>query len=131
MHKKSFQVGNVVLISTAHGLHDIFTSLLASFRPLLKEKFEVSLGVTGLWDLFMGFPRLLNPLIGIIAEKTAARYFVIVTPAITAISMSLLGVAPSLTVVAILLIVTGFSSTMFHIPSPVMIKKVSLRIWVY
>jgi FSR family fosmidomycin resistance protein-like MFS transporter len=39
--------------------------------------------------------------------------------------MSLLGLAPSITVLAILLLVMGVSSTMFHVPGPVMIKKVS------
>lgn len=125
MQKKPFHTGNVTLIAVTHTLHDIFTSLLASFRPLLKAKFEVSLGVTGLWDLLMGFPRLLNPLIGIIAEKTAARYFIILTPATTAISMGLLGIAPNLTFIAVLLIMAGLSSTIFHVPSPVMMKKVS------
>jgi len=60
-----------------------------------------------------------------IAEKTAARYFVIVTPAITAITMSLLGIAPTYIIVAVLLFVMGISSALFHVPSPVMVKEIS------
>ena len=120
-----FQTGNVILISLTHHLHDIYSSFLAPLRPLLIEKFGISLSAAALWDLVQRLPWLLNPLIGIIAEKAAARYFVIVTPAITAVTMSLLGVAPSYIVVAILLFVMGISAALFHVPSPVMVQKLS------
>lgn len=120
-----FQTANVSLLSATHMLHDIYSSFLAPIRPLLMEKFGISLGVASLWDLIQRIPWLLNPFIGMLAEKMAARYFVIVTPAVTAVSMSLLGVAPSFTIVSILLFVMGISSALFHVPAPTMIKKVS------
>ena len=122
---KKFQTSNVILLSLIHNLHDVYSSFLAPLRPLLIEKFGITLAAASLWDLFQRLPWLLNPFIGMIAERTAARYFVILTPAITAITMSLLGVAPSFTVVSILLIVMGISSALFHVPSPVMVKKLS------
>jgi MFS transporter, FSR family, fosmidomycin resistance protein len=123
--ESGFKSSNVLLVSTTHLLHDIYSSFLAPLRPLLIEKFGISLAMASLWDLFQRIPWLLNPIMGIIAEKTAARYFVIVTPAVTAVGMSMIGVAPSFTIVSILLFVTGISSAMFHVPSPVMIKKLS------
>lgn len=123
--KNRFQFGNVTLISLAHLLHDVYSSFLAPLRPLLIEKFGITLAMASLWDLAGRLPWLLNPLIGMIAERTAARYFIIVSPALTAISMSLLGVAPSYTVVVILLLVMGISSAFFHVPSPVMVKRLS------
>lgn len=123
--KSDFQTSNVLLVSTTHMLHDIYSSFLAPLRPLLIEKFGVTLAMASIWDLVMRLPWLLNPFIGMIAERTAARYFVIVTPAITAVSMSLLGLAPSFTIVSILLFVMGISSAVFHVPSPVMIKRLS------
>lgn len=122
-----FQISNVLLVSATHMLHDIYSSFLAPLRPLLIEKFGITLAMASIWDLVMRIPWLLNPFIGMIAEKTAARYFIIVTPAITAISMSLLGLAPSFTIVTILLFVMGISSAVFHVPSPVMIKRLSGR----
>ena len=70
-------------------------------------------------------PSLLNPFIGLIADKLHVRYFIIIAPALTAVSMSLLGWAPSYTVLLILLFVMGISSTIFHIPAPIMIKRVA------
>jgi FSR family fosmidomycin resistance protein-like MFS transporter len=121
----NFKSGSILLVSATHLLHDIYSSFLAPLRPLLIEKFGISLALASLWDLFQRIPWFFNPIIGMIAEKTAARYFVILTPAVTAVSMSLLGIAPSFIMVSILLFVMGISSAMFHVPSPVMIKKLS------
>jgi FSR family fosmidomycin resistance protein-like MFS transporter len=122
---KKFQLGNITLLSVSHLLHDIYSSFLAPLRPLLIEKFGVTLAMASLWDLFQRIPWLLNPIIGMIAERKAARYFVIISPSVTAVSMSLLGVAPSFAVVSILLLVMGISSAFYHVPSPVMIKRLS------
>lgn len=122
---KGFQFGNVALISVTHLLHDVYSSFLAPLRPLLIEKFGITLALASVWDLVGRLPWLLNPLIGMLAERTAARWFIIVSPALTAVSMSLLGLAPSFIVVCILLFVMGISSAFFHVPSPVMIKRLS------
>ena len=122
---KKFQSGNVILMAASHMLHDIYSSFLAPLRPLLIEKFGVTLALASIWDLIMRIPWFLNPFIGIIAEKTAPRYFVIIAPAVTAIAMSLLGVAPSFTIICVLLFTMGISSAVYHVPSPVMVKRLS------
>lgn len=83
------------------------------------------MSLAGLLSVIQRIPSLLNPFIGILAEKIKVRYFVIFAPAITTISMSLIGIAQGYTILAILLFVSGISSTLFHVPSPVMIKRVS------
>ncbi|MCD4745329.1 MAG: MFS transporter [Bacteroidales bacterium] len=122
---KKFQTGKILIISFAHLLHDIYTSFLAPLRPLLIDKLDISLSMSSLLDIFQRIPFLLSPILGIIADKTQVRYFVIFTPAITAVLMSLLGVAPSFIILVILLFVVGISSALFHVPTPVMIKKVA------
>ncbi|WP_146066732.1 MFS transporter, partial [Candidatus Venteria ishoeyi] len=90
---------------------------------------KVKLGLTnsqiGILSVVQRLPSLFNPLVGIMADKFPVRYFVIVSPAITSITMSLIGLAPGVVIIGILLFVTGISSTLFHTPSPVMMKKVS------
>jgi FSR family fosmidomycin resistance protein-like MFS transporter len=70
-------------------------------------------------------PALLNPLVGIIADKIRIRIFIAITPAVTCTTMSLLGVAPHYTVLAILLFVTGISASFFHVPGPVLTRQVA------
>lgn len=122
---KKFQFGNVFTIATAHLLHDIYTSFLAPILPLLVEKLSMSLSMVGLLSVIQRIPSLFNPIIGILAEKMRIRFLVIFAPAITTISMSLIGVAPGYIILAVLLFISGISSTLFHVPAPVMIKQVS------
>ncbi len=122
---KKFQTGNVLIISFTHLLHDIYTSFLAPILPLLITKLNISLFQSGLLAVVQRIPSLFNPFIGIIAEKVRVRYFVIFAPALTTIAMGLIGVAPTYTALVVLLFVSGISSTLFHVPAPVMIKKLS------
>ena len=120
-----FQSGNVILVSLAHLIHDIYSSFFAPILPLLIEKLSLNYTTVGLLSLVQRLPSLLNPFVGLMADRIALRYLVIITPAVTAVSMSLLGLAPNAAVLGILLFVMGFSSMLFHVPSPVMIKKLS------
>ncbi|MCB9503725.1 MAG: MFS transporter [Deferribacteres bacterium] len=68
---------------------------------------------------------LFNPFIGLLADKMCVKYIVIWTPGFTALFMSLVGLSPSYLILFILLFVSGISSTLFHVPAPVMIKHLS------
>ncbi|MFP4488588.1 MAG: MFS transporter [Bacteroidales bacterium] len=123
--KSGFQTGNVVLISLAHLLHDVYTSFLAPILPLLIAKLNISLFQSGFLSVVQRIPTLFNPFIGILAENMRVRYFVIFAPAVTTVAMGLIGVAPSYIILVILLFVSGISSTLFHVPAPVMVNKIS------
>jgi FSR family fosmidomycin resistance protein-like MFS transporter len=128
MRKKrddGFQGSRVAALSVVHLVHDIYTSFVAPALPKIIEKLGMSYGMAGLLAVIQRIPSLFNPLMGIIAERPSMKYLVIVSPAITAVAMSLIGIAPSYIFLAILLFVSGISSMMWHIPSPVMIKFLS------
>lgn len=125
MKKSGFQSSNVLTISLAHLVHDIFSSFLAPILPLLIEKLGISYSLAGLLSVMQRIPSMLNPIIGLIADKLSVRYFLIISPAVTAIVMSSLGIAPHYSVLAILLFTMGLSAALFHVPGPVMIKHLS------
>ncbi len=120
-----FQTGKVLSISFAHLVHDIYSSFLAPILPLLIEKFGLSYTLASVLSIAQRAPNILNPVVGLIADKYPVRWFVISTPLITAISMSLLGVASSYVMLCILLFVAGLSAVFFHAPSPVLVKEIS------
>jgi FSR family fosmidomycin resistance protein-like MFS transporter len=124
---EGFQRGRVATISAVHFIHDCYTAFLAPALPLIIEKLGISYGMTGLLAVIQRIPSLFNPLIGIIAERPVMRYMVIFSPASTALFMSLIGVAPGYTFLAIILFFSGISSTLWHIPTPVMVKQLSGR----
>ena len=123
--KNEFQTGNVVAISFAHFVHDIYSAFLAPLLPLLIEKFSISLSLASFLTIIQRLPSLLNPLIGYAADKLPIRYLLIVAPAITVVCMSLIGIAPYIVVLIVLLLISGIGVSLFHVPSPVMIKKVA------
>ncbi|CAG35783.1 MFS transporter [Desulfotalea psychrophila] len=125
MNYKKFRKSDVFTISAAHMLHDTYSAFLAPLLPLLIEKLGMSLSTSALLEIARRIPTLFNPFFGLLAEKTEVKYFVIFTPAITAIAMSLIGLASSYTILFILLFVSGISSALFHVPSPVMVKEAS------
>lgn len=122
---KKFDTSGVMMISFAHFLHDVYSSFLSPLLPLIIEKFSISYSMAGLLTVFLRLPSTLNILIGILADKMPIRYLLILSPAITAVSMSLIGVADSYALIVILLIITGFSASMFHVPAPVAIKHLA------
>ena len=120
---RRFKKAEVLTISFAHMAHDIFSSFLAPLLPLLIEKLGMSLSMAAFLNILTRIPSLFNPFFGMLAERTGAKYFVILAPAVTAISMSLLGLADSYGLLFILLIIAGISTALFHVPSPTMIKE--------
>ena len=119
------QKNHVATISLAHLAHDTYSAFLAPLLPLLIEKLGMSLVMSAFLDIARKLPSLLNPFFGLLAQRSDARYFVILSPALTAFSMSLLGWVDSYAFILVLLVISGISSTLFHIPSPGIIKASS------
>ncbi|MFQ5856171.1 MAG: MFS transporter [Anaerolineae bacterium] len=124
-----FQTAKVLLVTLAHFVHDTYPAFLAPLLPLLTEKLGLSLTLAGSLVLVMRLSSLVQPFIGHLADRTGLRYFVIVAPALTAIFMGSLGLAPSYVALIPLLIFTGISTAMFHAPAPAMITRVSGQEW--
>lgn len=124
-NKKKFQSGNIIAISFAHMLHDIYSAFLAPILPLLIDKFKLSYTLAGLLTIVRNVPALFNPLIGLAADKLPLRYLLIFAPSATVVCMSLLGIAPYYSIVVVLLFVMGISASLFHVPAPVMVRKIS------
>lgn len=124
-HSNQFRKGDVTVLSLSHLAHDTFSAFLAPLLPLLIAKLGMSLSMTAFLDIARRIPALFNPLLGLITERTGGKYIVILTPAVTAVSMCLIGLADSFAMLLILLFVAGISAALFHIPTPVIIKEAS------
>jgi len=116
-----FQLAKVLTLSICHFIHDMYTSFLAPLLPLLIEKLSMSLTQAGLLTSVMQIPALLNPYLGVLADKIPTRYFITLAPCVTAITMSLIGVAPSYSWLILLMLIVGVSTSVFHVPGPVLV----------
>lgn len=120
-----FQTRRVITISAGHALHDTYTTFLPPLLPAFIEKFLLSKTEAGLLYMFMQAPSIFQPVMGHLADRLNLRYFVILGPAVSALAMSLLGVASGYGALAALLVIAGFSSAGFHSVAPVMAGTLS------
>ena len=120
-----FQIGQVLIFAMGHLIHDTFSSFLAPLLPLFIDKLGLSLTMAGSLSVFQRLPSLSNPFIGLLADRVSLKWFVILAPTVTAVTMSLIGAAPTYTILVVLLFVSGISSSAWHVPSPVMTAKAS------
>lgn len=122
-----FQTDRVVTVSAGHAVHDTYTAFLPPLLPAFIETMSLSTTQAGLLSVFLTAPSLIQPFIGHLADRFSLRYFVIMAPAVTAVAMSLLGMAPGYAALALLLIVAGLSTASLHAVGPVMAGRLSGR----
>jgi FSR family fosmidomycin resistance protein-like MFS transporter len=115
----------IFIVSSGHLWHDIYTSFLSPLLPLLIEKLSFSYVAAGFLSVLMRLPSILSPLVGAWSDRYSLHYCFIATPAITAIAMCLMGNAPNYYSIAALTVIAGASSTFFHVPAPVLLKRVA------
>ncbi len=122
-----FQTSRVLTVAAGHAVHDTYAAFLAPLLPVFIENLSLSKTEAGLLTVFMQGPSLLQPFFGHLGDRVNLRYFVILGPVVTAVMMSLLGVAPSYAVLALFLMATGVSSAGFHAVVPVIAGNLSGR----
>jgi FSR family fosmidomycin resistance protein-like MFS transporter len=121
----SFKMDRVLTIISAHFIHDTYSAFLAPLLPNLIEKLSLTYTQAGSLSAITQLPSLLTPIIGYLDDKVNLRIFVILAPAISATTMSCLGMVSNYVSLVILLFITGLSIAAFHAPSPAMIARAS------
>ncbi len=119
------QIDRVLTIISAHFVHDTYSAFLAPLLPNLIEKLSLTYTQAGSLSTITQLPSILNPIIGYLDDKVNLRIFVVLAPAVSATTMSCLGIVPNFLSLAILLFITGLSISAFHAPSPAMIARAS------
>ncbi|MCP4518411.1 MAG: MFS transporter, partial [Delftia sp.] len=122
---KTFHTGQAFTLAAAHFTHDVFSSFLAPLLPLIIDKLSLSLTLAGSLPTYQRLPSLINPFIGVLADRADLRWFVILAPGVTATVMGLLGLAPSYPALALLLLIAGLSAAVLHVPGPVLVAQAS------
>lgn len=123
----SFESKQVVAASAGHMVHDIYTAFLPPLLPLIIAKFSLSMLEAGVLSVFAVMAFLFNPVLGILVDRFNLRYVFAAAPALVGVCMSLLGAAPSYTVMCVLLLFTGVGSAVYHTVGPVIISRSSGR----
>ncbi len=123
--RQGFGIWEVITVSFSHFAHDLFTSFLSPILPLIIKRFSISYTDAGLLNVIRNLPTLLNPVFGAIVDRKGGRFLVIIGPTISATAMCMIGMAPNYGILLLLLFIVGLNSTLYHVPSPIMIRGLS------
>jgi FSR family fosmidomycin resistance protein-like MFS transporter len=118
---EGFHTAEVVTVAAAHGAHDTFFSYLPTILPLLIQNFSLNTAQAGLLSACTQIPNLVQPLIGHLADRTNLKLLVVRAPALSGFLISMVGIAPNFGVIALLLLLAGFSTAGFHSIAPAMV----------
>lgn len=111
------------IASGAHFAHDLYPSYIGVLIPFVQSKLGISLALASLMVPAQQMPSILQPFIGYFADRTSRRLFVVLTPGIAALSLSMIGLAPHIAIVIMLLLVSGLASAAFHAPAVAMVGE--------
>jgi FSR family fosmidomycin resistance protein-like MFS transporter len=111
----------VIAVGVAHFINDVYSSFLSPLLPRLMDNLGMSIAVAAslamTWSLAAS---LLQPATGYLADRYGRTLFVIGGPLVSGVFLSLIGLAPSVEVLALILIVGGMGSAAFHPPGAAM-----------
>ncbi len=111
----------VITVGIAHFINDLYSSFLSPLLPRLMENLGMSIALAATlamtWSLAGS---LIQPAAGYFADRYGRKLFVIGGPVVSAIFLSLIGLAPSVEVLALILIAGGIGSAAFHPPGAAM-----------
>lgn len=102
-------------MTASHFINDNFTSLLTPLQPALAEKFAVTLGGTGTLVAILSFVGSVSqPFFGALGDRLDRKWLAAAGPVLAALGMTLMGYAPSFFIVALLVVLGGIGSAVFH-----------------
>ncbi len=124
-----FDTPIIVSVAAAHLVHDTYPAFVGVLLPLLIPRLGISLAVAGLLAASFRLATVIQPILGYVADRADTRYWIVLAPAVTAVAIGLLGLAPAPVFVALLLVIAGVSSSAFHPAAAALVTRASGTHW--
>ncbi len=113
--KKSGMGEAFFLLLGAHFTVDCFSSTLAAVQPILMNQLSLTLSQVGLLGgMWMFSSSVLQLPFGLLSDRFPSRYFTVITPLITALVLSCLGLATGFSSLMLMLLLGGMAVAAFH-----------------
>ena len=105
----------ILILASAHFLIDCYSSMYGAFLPFLYQERGLSLGQAGILGGALAFSgALTQPLYGYLADRLRSRVFLVAGPALAAIFISSLGLAPNFSLMLPMVVLGGVGIAAFH-----------------
>ena len=105
----------VTALSFSHGANDMYMAFLPALLPVIALNLGLDYKAVGfLVSIVTLFSQLSQPLFGFLGDRLGRRSLAIAAPAVTALSVSFIGLASSYGLLLALLIIGSASTSAFH-----------------
>ncbi len=112
-HKEDKKV--IAALSIGHFVNDSYSNMLGPLLPLLMTKLDFSMSQAGILGSLLVFSSsLTQPIYGYLGDRYIHRAFAVFGPMLTALFLSMIGLAPSYGWLALLLLLGGVGIASFH-----------------
>lgn len=116
----------LLALAAGHFINDSYSGFLAPLLPLLMERLNFSIAVAGmLASVFTFSTSFLQPIYGWLNDLFGKRAFVYLGPLVTAFFICLTGFAPSVAILAIVLLLSGSGTASFHPAGSAAVARIS------
>ncbi|MBN1459490.1 MAG: MFS transporter, partial [Armatimonadetes bacterium] len=105
----------VAALSFSHGANDMYMAFLPALLPVISDNLGLDYKAIGfLVSIVTLFSQLSQPIFGFLGDRLGRRSLAITAPAVTALSVSFIGLAGSYGILLALLIIGSASTSAFH-----------------
>ncbi len=119
---------SLAVLASAHLITDAYNNFLPPLLPLLIQKMNLSLTLSGSLVAVRALASFFTqPAVGYVSDRTGMRLFVLFGPLVTGVFIGLLGIAPSYWVLALCLILAGIGHSALHPQGAAMIGDIGRR----
>lgn len=116
----------VSLLTAGHFFSDFYANFLPAVIPIVIHNLGLSLTLSGLLVMLFSFTSsILQPIFGYFVDRYGFSWLILVTLPVSAIFISLIGVATRVDVLFLFVAISGLASSLFHPLATVMTSKVS------
>ncbi len=105
----------LALLSAGHMMADVYSGALGALQPLLVRKFGMTLASAGvLGGVLVWSSSVMQPAFGYLSDRFHTRLFAVLSPALAAVLISCLGLAPSYPWLLAMVALGGLGIAAFH-----------------
>jgi MFS transporter, FSR family, fosmidomycin resistance protein len=117
--------GAALLLALAHGMTDAYMGFLSPLLPRIMDRMGLTIGAAAVISTVLALSSsLLQPLMGHLSDRYGRRLFLAAGP-LSGVFLALMGVAPSVVFLVVLLILGGVMSAAFHPPGATVAARAS------
>lgn len=118
-------VRTTVVVSLAHALVDAYAGFVPPLLPRIMDKLGLSIALAATVAMtFSLATAVLQPILGWLSDRCCRRAFVIGGPLLSGVFLSLIGLAPTYSVLLAFLILAGLGNAAFHPPGAALAARV-------